>query len=314
MSSNPYPLKPRPEIVRYLDPWYDLATLCQKQEDLLTDKIDSATRIYGVVAALMCSLSAALLAVDFPSVPQKPRGDGDSDRDSDRDYDPYHRQYYAANSNNRNTNTNNAPIPASAPAHTAQSPVSSSESFPPATAQLRRRRTFFEHVVLDYSNHAAGTSLLVGRGFPPQRLEEVYAGCCALSFYTSLTSTGLAGILNAWLAATPPGGISTFAKSYSKFIALVPALLGISTLSAGTALFVGLDRSKGTPVSYFGLGGTLAGCTLLCWANVRGMNMTHRLIRRLAQKLEKRNKKRVQAVAPTSNSHAAAKSGGTSAH
>eukprot|EP00536_Pseudo-nitzschia_multiseries_P016718 jgi/Psemu1/292674/fgenesh1_pg.1208_\ len=272
-SKNPFPLKPRSEILRYLDPWYDLATLCQKQEDLLTDKIDSATRIYGVVAALMCSLSAALLVVDFPSICQDGNDIGDPRR-------------------NKHSHPSNALTPPQSHMRLppSSSPSSSeSGSFPP-TGQLQRRRTFFEHVIFEYENHTAGTSLLVSWGVPPQRLHQAYAGCCALSFYTSLTATGLAGILNAWLAATPPGGISVFAKSHSKFIALVPALLGASTLSAGTALFVGLDRSKGTPVSYFGLGGTLVGCAILCLATIRGWNMTYRSIHKLAQKLEKRNR------------------------
>ncbi|VEU42158.1 unnamed protein product [Pseudo-nitzschia multistriata] len=259
VSKSPHPLHPRPEFMRYLDPWYDLATLCQKQEDLLTDKLDSVTRMYGVLATLMCSLSAALLAVDFPSIPENTQEEED--------------QYYYHRSNSRQINGLKPP-----------------EFVPPAVGPLRRRSSFIEHVVLEYPNHAAGTSLLVSWGVPPQRLHDAYAGSCALSFYTSLTATGLAGILNAWLSATPPGGVSTFCMRFSKFVALVPALLGASTLSTGTALFVGLDRSKGTPVSYFGLGGIISGYALLCVAALRGWNVTYRLIRRLAQKVEKRNR------------------------
>lgn len=263
---NPYPLKPRPEFLRYMDPWYDLATLCQRQEDLLTDKVDSATRIYGVVAALMCSLSAALLAIDFPTVCNEDHsGDGHS---LPHTHHSNALQGALVRSRTRRDDNN---------AQTQQE-----------TPVLRRRNSFIEHVI-DYENHAAGTSLLVSWGVPPSSLQNSYAGCCALSFYASLTATGLSGILNAWLAATPPGGISAFVKSNSKIIVLIPACLGISTVSCGTALFLGLDRSKGTPMSYFGLGGTLMGCGLMSVATIRGWNTTHRLIRKLAQKLEKRN-------------------------
>jgi hypothetical protein len=78
--------------------------------------------------------------------------------------------------------------------------------------------------------------------------QKWYLGCCSASFYCGMCATGLSAVLNAWLAATPPGGIAVFVKRHSKFLATVPALLGISTALSGTALFVGLDMlSLGAP-------------------------------------------------------------------
>ena len=299
-NKNPHPLKPRSEIMRYIDPWYDLATLCSKknQEDILIDKVDSATRIYGVVAALMCSLSAALLAVDFPSIYNESDDDnynnGDynnNDRANDNEdvdwkvsghagnYNQnrrHHRQQQQRNHQQHSYSNNALQVPT-----VEQNPGGST---------LQRKQTFIEHVIHDYyNNRSTGTSLLVSWGISHHKLNNIYTECCALSFYSAMTATGLAGVLNAWLAATPPGGISYFTKQNSKFIAMVPALLGISKLASGSALFVGLDRSKGTPVSYFGLGGIIISTSIVLVAAIRGWNTTYRLIRTLATKIEKKN-------------------------
>ncbi|MGK3734344.1 MAG: hypothetical protein ACI8RD_003214 [Bacillariaceae sp.] len=292
---NPHPLKPRSEIMRYIDPWYDLATLCSKksQEDILIDKVDSATRIYGVVAALMCSLSAALLAVDFPSV----YNESDDDNYNNGDYDNndwvdnenvdwkvsgegnynQNQNHHQSNNNQQHSYSNNA------------LQVSTVDQKQPGESTLQRKPTFIEHVIYDYNTRSTGTSLLVSWGISKHKLSNIYAGCCALSFYSAMTATGLAGVLNAWLSATPPGGISYYTKQNSKFIALVPALLGISKVASGSALFVGLDRSKGTPVSYFGLGGIIISTSIVFFATMRGWNTTYRLIKKLAIKIEKKN-------------------------
>ena len=56
----------RSTMMQILDPWYDLATVT-KDEHVLVDKVDSVTRTFGVVAALLASLSAALYSVELPS-------------------------------------------------------------------------------------------------------------------------------------------------------------------------------------------------------------------------------------------------------
>lgn len=56
----------------------------------------------------------------------------------------------------------------------------------------------------------------------------------------------------------------------------MPALLGLSTSLAGTALFIGIDREHGTPVSYIGLGGSLLGGAVLGMVTGRGWLCTYR--------------------------------------
>ena len=58
----------------------------------------------------------------------------------------------------------------------------------------------------------------------------------------------------------------------------MPALLCASTSLAGTALFIGLDREHGTPVSYIGLGGTLLGGATLALATGRGWVHTYKTL------------------------------------
>ena len=54
--------KKRSSIRRFLNPWVDLANVTT-DDTLLSFKIENVTRTFGVVAALMCSLSAAAMAV-----------------------------------------------------------------------------------------------------------------------------------------------------------------------------------------------------------------------------------------------------------
>ena len=58
----------------------------------------------------------------------------------------------------------------------------------------------------------------------------------------------------------------------------MPALLGLSTTLAGTALFIGIDREHGTPVSYIGLGGSLFGSAVLGLVTGRGWLCTYRSV------------------------------------
>lgn len=63
---------------------------------------------------------------------------------------------------------------------------------------------------------------------------------------------------------------------HSWYIVALPALLGVSTSLAGSALFIGLDREHGTPVSYVGLSGTLIGGVALGLVTGRGWIHTYK--------------------------------------
>jgi hypothetical protein len=58
----------------------------------------------------------------------------------------------------------------------------------------------------------------------------------------------------------------------------------MSTGLSGVALFIGLDRSRGVPVSYIGLVGTLTGGVLMISATLRGMIGTYKLLTPLVNK------------------------------
>lgn len=216
---------------RFFNPWHDLADVCE--DPVLSDKVDSVTRTFGVVAALMCSLSAALLAVNpLPPEAEETSNPGHQDQNGSAD----------------------------------------------SVETKSTDKGLIEHVAL--TEHVSGTSLLVSWGVPPAKLHDIYMACCAGSFYGGVGATGLSAVLNAWLAATPPGGARVFVKRHSVFICTIPALLGISTGLAGVALFIGLDRSKGTPISYIGLGGTVLGGALIGSSTLRGWLCTYRLLAR----------------------------------
>ena len=75
-----------------------------------------------------------------------------------------------------------------------------------------------------------------------------------------------------------------FVRYNSLVICAIPGFLALSTGLAGTALFIGLDRSTGSPVSYIGLAGTAVGGLLVGSATVRGMVGTYRLLTPLVGK------------------------------
>lgn len=64
----------------------------------------------------------------------------------------------------------------------------------------------------------------------------------------------------------------------------LPALLGVSTSLAGSALFIGLDREHGTPVSYVGLFGTLIGGASLGMVTGRGWIHTYKSLTKAVSK------------------------------
>ena len=65
----------------------------------------------------------------------------------------------------------------------------------------------------------------------------------------------------------------------------VPALLGVAKFANGTALFVGLDRAQGTPISYCGLIGIGVSGGIIGIAASHGWHSTYRLIQKLAAKI-----------------------------
>ena len=208
-------------------------------EELLSDKVESTTRTFGIVAALMGSLAAALLTFN--------PYDG---YDAQRKNEPIKSSNNISMDDKRNNMNDTTPI--------------------------KRRNTlnFIEHVT--FTHHVSGTSLLVSWGIEPKKLDDIYTACCAGSFYSGVLTTVLSSVINAWLAATPSGGVRSFVRVHSWYIVALPALLTISTSLAGTALFIGLDREHGTPVSYVGLGGTIIGGTALGLVNGRGWLHTYK--------------------------------------
>jgi hypothetical protein len=141
----------------------------------------------------------------------------------------------------------------------------------------------FEHIV--YTNHVAGTSLLASWKVSGKKLSDSYAACCAGSFYSSVCAVGLSAVVNAWLGCTPLRGTKQFVRYHSLVLCAIPGLLALSTGLSGVALFIGLDMSKGTPISYIGLGGTLLGGLLIGTTTVRGLLSTYRLLTPLVKRL-----------------------------
>lgn len=210
---------------------------------ILAFKVESVTRTFGVVAAVMASLSAASLAVT-PSAPP-PQDDNDE-----------------------------------------QALLANMKEVSHDASQQQQEVTLLEGILeyIVYTNHVAGTSLLVSWGVAPKKLADIHSACCAASFCSSITAMGISSALNAWLGCTPPGGTKHFVRYHSLAICSVPALLALSTGLAGIALFIGLDRSKGTPISYIGLGGTIIGGIMVGTTTARGMICTYRLLTPLVKK------------------------------
>lgn len=233
-------LKRRSHATRFLNPWVDLSVVTD--DLILADKVESVTRTFGVVGALMCSLSAAALAVN-PSAPANKVDDSSS------------------NKNNGVTN----------------------ETSVHGENQEDMISNFVKAFIT--TNHVAGTSLLVSWGMPPHQLPEYYSACCAGSFYSAVCAMGLSAVLNAWLGCTPPGLTGQFVRYHSLTILSIPAFLAISTGLAGVAVFTGLDITRGTPISYIGLGGTALGGLLIGSTTVRGMICTYRLLTPLVRAL-----------------------------
>ena len=243
--------KQRSPLVRFLNPWIDMANVTD--DAVLAFKVENVTRTFGVVAALVCSLSAAALAVT-PSA---------TEIDDD--------ELLVL------TNKNGTIYDATHDDNTTTQEKGNEE------LEATLLESILQRVV--NTDHVAGTSLLVNYwGVPPQKLADIYSACCAAAFYSSVCAMGLSAVLNAWLGCCPPGGTKYFVRYHSLAICSIPGLLAASTGLAGVALFIGLDRSKGTPISYIGLGGTVMGGLLIGSATARGMMCTYRLLTPLVKK------------------------------
>jgi len=259
---------------RFLDPWHDLAECTPGP--FLVDKVDSVTRTFGVVGALMTSLSAALLAVS---------PDRTTTIDQEEDVDGAKDTTVAVIRQDDNNNVSDPFGAPSSSSETSLSPPSSSmtDSFP--SSSVTTESSLANEQDYHRQQHPRGTSLLVAHlGVPRHRLHDWYTACCAGAFYGGVGATGLSAVLNAWLAATPMNAAKGFVQHHSKLLVCVPGFLGISTLLAGTALFVGLDLNNGTPISYIGLGGTVLGGGVIGSAALRGWFSTYRSLTKLVRK------------------------------
>jgi hypothetical protein len=147
---------------RFLNPWYDLSRILPT-EDILYDRVESTSRTFGIVAALMGSLSAALLTMNSCDGYNFDAGKAAMEHQQRR---------------RRTYNRDNL-----------------EEPYSPRTANIRRRDTlgFIEHVT--FTHHVSGTSLLVSWGVGEERLDDFYTACCAGSFYSGVLTTVISSVL-----------------------------------------------------------------------------------------------------------------------
>ena len=176
------PPKIRPNVVRFLNPWVDLSNVTD--DAVLAQKVDSVTRTFGVVAGLMCSLSAAALAV-IPSADEE----------------------HSINSHNNGINSDERrdDLVKDGQSKSTKADANKYRTGVDKGAMIRRHNT--KSMYSPNGQQVAGTSLLatIG-GLSSKELADIYAACCAGSFYSSVCAMGLSAVLNAWLACTPAGG------------------------------------------------------------------------------------------------------------
>jgi hypothetical protein len=140
---------------------------------ILAFKVESVTRTFGVVAALMCSLSAAALAVAL--APEESILNGvvvDNNPTSDTD-----------DESNQVHDDNKHPT------------VSTLDFIKNNEQQEEEEQeevvlSMLEYILKHTHPQVAGTSLLVQHwGAPPNTLSDIYSACCAASFYTSVCAS-----------------------------------------------------------------------------------------------------------------------------
>ena len=96
-------------------------------------------------------------------------------------------------------------------------------------------------------------------GVPKDRLEDIYLASWAASFYTSGIGLGLSTLVAGIVAATAPAYVKIFVRRHSDILIALPIFQALSIGFAGAGLFIGLDDTRGEPVSWIGLVGTVAG-------------------------------------------------------
>jgi hypothetical protein len=106
-------------------------------------------------------------------------------------------------------------------------------------------------------------------GFPREFLEDVYIASWAAAFYTSVTALGLSGLVAATVAATAPSYIKIFVRRHSGILVLLPVLSSLSMGFSSLGLMIGLDETRGTPISWIGVVGTIFGGSLLLGSTVQ---------------------------------------------
>jgi hypothetical protein len=121
-------------------------------------------------------------------------------------------------------------------------------------------------------------SLLVDCGVSPLALEDLYVASCALSMYSGMCGLGLSTVALAWNAVTPPCGAAAFVRRHSVMLCAIPFFTAVAVGLSGFAVFVGIDMTRGRPLSHIGLVGTgLTGAMVLV-ATRRGMVGAHKAI------------------------------------
>jgi hypothetical protein len=112
-------------------------------------------------------------------------------------------------------------------------------------------------------------------GVPKQHLEDVYIASWAASFYTSGIGLGLATLVAGIVAATAPAYVKIFVRRHSDILIALPIFQALSIGFAGVGLFLGLDETRGEPVSLIGLLGTVAGGGILTVSTARVLRGYH---------------------------------------
>ncbi|KAI2502663.1 hypothetical protein MHU86_11788 [Fragilaria crotonensis] len=112
-------------------------------------------------------------------------------------------------------------------------------------------------------------------GVPKHHLEDAYIASWAASFYTSGIGLGLATLVAGIVAATAPAYVKIFVRRHSDILIALPIFQALSIGFAGVGLFLGLDETRGEPVSWIGLLGTAAGGGILTVSTARVLRGYH---------------------------------------
>lgn len=216
-----------------------------------TENIDLASRLrsysntFGIIGALMCTLSiTALTMMPVEAIP-----------DDSTYYRHQHQQ-------KQDDETSSAIGAASATSQVAPNSV----PLPPKPTTRTQTQTMTK-------KREPSPILVKYLGFPKDLLEDFYIASWAASFYTSGIGLGLATLVAGIVAATAPSYVKIFVRRHSDILIALPIFQALSIGFAGVGLFLGLDESRGEPVSWIGLIGTAAGGAILTastWRVLRG--------------------------------------------